>query len=203
MFVTKSYKISDPIHSLHLPIHFPTVVTATSPLHHRRRQTKSKIPTVTPSMEAHEPESFHWRYIDFDDRDFQIRGRTFLFAAVLFAILLLITFLFLYTRCRYRHLHHAAAHTSLSPHAPPSRPRGLDPSTIKSFPIVLHTSSSDTKSVDESECCICLGVFGDGEKVKVLPNCRHCFHSECVDKWLSSQPSCPLCRSSLRVDSPV
>ncbi|XP_058182683.1 RING-H2 finger protein ATL66 [Rhododendron vialii] len=154
-------------------------------------------------MEAHEPESFHWRYIDFDDHDFQIRGRTFLFAAVLFAILLLITFLFLYTRCRYRHLHHAAPHTSSSTHAPPSRPRGLDPSTIKSFPIVLHTSSSDTKSVAESECCICLGVFGVGEKVKVLPNCRHCFHSECVDKWLSSQPSCPLCRSSLRVDSPV
>ncbi|KAH7841591.1 hypothetical protein Vadar_031848 [Vaccinium darrowii] len=153
-------------------------------------------------MESHEPE-FHWRYIDFEDRDFQVSGRTFLFAVVLFAVLLVITFLFLYSRCRYRHLHAAYTSSPHVTHAPPSQPRGLDPSTIKSFSIVLHTTSSEKKTADESECCICLGVFGDGEKVKVLPNCRHCFHSECVDKWLSSQASCPLCRSSLRVDSPV
>ncbi|EXB29971.1 RING-H2 finger protein ATL66 [Morus notabilis] len=54
-----------------------------------------------------------------------------------------------------------------------------------------------------AECSICLGVFEDGEKVKVLPGCSHCYHPECVDRWLSAQPSCPLCRASLRVDSPV
>ncbi|KAH7840587.1 hypothetical protein Vadar_018917 [Vaccinium darrowii] len=149
-------------------------------------------------MDSQEPESFHWRFIGFD-RDLQVRGRTFIFAVVLFAALLVITSLFLYSSCRklYRH----TTETSDS-HDPSSQPRGLDPSTIKSFPIVLHKSSGK-KTADESECCVCLGVFGEGEKVKVLPNCRHCFHSECVDKWLSSQASCPLCRSSLLVDSPV
>jgi len=144
-------------------------------------------------MDSQEPESFHWRYIGFD-RDFQVRGRTFIFAVVLFAALLVITSFFLYSSCRKRH--RQAADNS-DGHQPSSQTRGLDPSTIMSFPIVLHkSSSSGKKTADESECCVCLGVFGDGEKVKVLPNCRHCFHSECVDKWLSSQASCPLCRSS-------
>lgn len=53
------------------------------------------------------------------------------------------------------------------------------------------------------ECCICLGVFEDGDKVKVLPLCKHCFHAECVDKWLCSHSSCPLCRASLQDESQV
>ncbi|PSS32525.1 RING-H2 finger protein [Actinidia chinensis var. chinensis] len=150
-------------------------------------------------MASQDSQSFHWHYIEFDDRNFQIGGRTFFFAVVLFAIVLLVTLLFLYIRWARRCSHlHSAAHL---PHGPLPQPQGLDPSTINSFSIVLHNSSATR--IDESECCICLGVFTDGEKVKVLPNCNHCYHSECVDKWLSSQPSCPLCRSSLRADSAV
>ncbi|KAG8054879.1 hypothetical protein GUJ93_ZPchr0001g30416 [Zizania palustris] len=47
-----------------------------------------------------------------------------------------------------------------------------------------------------TQCPICLGEFEEGDKVKTLPRCGHVFHPECVDAWLRSRPSCPLCRSS-------
>ncbi|GFQ04846.1 RING-H2 finger protein atl66 [Phtheirospermum japonicum] len=162
-------------------------------------------------MSSYKPDSsasqpFRWHYAEFDDGEFQIRGRTLFFIAALFSAIILVALLFLYARwvCRFGPypppppppLASDSSAAARPPHAPP---RGLDAATISNLPIVLHKSSVS----GESECCICLGIFGDGDKVKVLPQCHHFFHSECVDKWLTTQSSCPLCRASLRVDSPV
>ncbi|KAL1544781.1 RING-H2 finger protein ATL66-like [Salvia divinorum] len=145
-----------------------------------------------PSMQP-----FKWHYAEFDDSSFQIRGRTLFFIVVLFSVILLVGLLFLYARwvCRFDPPPPARIQLPL----PPSlQLQGLDAATIASLPIVLHKDS-----MSDGECCICLGIFADGDKVKLLPPCQHCFHSECVDKWLLTQSSCPLCRSSIRVDSPV
>ncbi|KAK8485268.1 hypothetical protein V6N13_062735 [Hibiscus sabdariffa] len=149
---------------------------------------------------ASAPESdsppFHWHFVDLDDRDFEIHGRTVFFTVVLFAILLIFTLIFIYARwlCGSRHPQEqpTSSHAPLPP-PPPQQPRGLDPDAINALPLTVATRGS--------ECCICLGVFEDDEKVKALPNCQHCYHPECVDKWLSSESSCPLCRISLREDS--
>ncbi|CAJ1859540.1 unnamed protein product [Sphenostylis stenocarpa] len=149
--------------------------------------------------------SFSWHYTELDDRDLEIRGRTLFFVIVLFSIILLVTVLFIYTRwvCRYQgRLPTTAFSTAF--HAPPLPPsQGLDPETIKKLPIILHHAPSDRdeSAWDETECCICLGEFRDGEKVKVLPACDHYFHCECVDRWLTLFSSCPLCRASLKVES--
>ncbi|KRH30234.1 hypothetical protein GLYMA_11G169500v4 [Glycine max] len=65
-------------------------------------------------------------------------------------------------------------------------------------------SSSTTSMVvagfeKEEECCICLSLFRGNEKLKVLIECEHVFHSKCLGMWLSAHPSCPLCRASLHV----
>ena len=52
-------------------------------------------------------------------------------------------------------------------------------------------------------CCICLSQFTSLERIRVLPNCKHEFHSVCIVKWASTfaanerfcrkgKPTCPL-----------
>lgn len=47
-------------------------------------------------------------------------------------------------------------------------------------------------------CSICIDDFEDGEKIRVLPKCRHGFHTECIIPWLTERQSCcPLCKTSV------
>lgn len=49
-------------------------------------------------------------------------------------------------------------------------------------------------------CSICLTDFEAGVKVKVLPNCGHTFHNECVEQWLVRQFRCPNCNQEILAD---
>ncbi|KAF5748446.1 putative RING/U-box superfamily protein [Tripterygium wilfordii] len=53
------------------------------------------------------------------------------------------------------------------------------------------------------ECAVCLSVFEEGEEVRRLPVCKHCFHAPCIDTWLSSHHDCPLCRAPVNPPPPV
>ncbi|KAJ4970973.1 hypothetical protein NE237_004072 [Protea cynaroides] len=154
---------------------------------------------------AAQTQPFHWHYDELDDKNFQIHGRTLLLTVILFSLFLLFTLLCLYARwvCRYRQRPATANDPALSasttlPATQSGRSLGLDPAIIDSLPITLHRSS--TTPADETQCSICITIFEDQEKVKVLPLCSHGFHPECVDKWLSNQSSCPLCRASILAD---
>ncbi|GAU27091.1 hypothetical protein TSUD_103990 [Trifolium subterraneum] len=37
----------------------------------------------------------------------------------------------------------------------------------------------------------------DEEIMRLLPNCKHSFHVGCIDKWLASHSTCPICRSKV------
>ncbi|XP_076882990.1 RING-H2 finger protein ATL66-like [Bidens hawaiensis] len=153
-------------------------------------------------MTTQDSQTFQWRYDELDDKNFQIHGRTLFFIIVLFSVILLITLLFLYAHWICQSSSSAVSDTTtLSQHVQPfSRPHGLDAAVIESLPITLHPRVS---TGGESECCICLGVIEEGEKVKVLPSCCHGYHCECIDKWLTTHSSCPICRAGILVDSPV
>lgn len=87
-------------------------------------------------------------------------------------------------------------------HRPPVS-RGLDPEIIKTFPIFVY---SDVKSLKLGksilECAVCLNEFEDEETLRLLPNCYHVFHPECIDAWLAFRTTCPVCRTNLKTKLP-
>lgn len=141
---------------------------------------------------------FHWRYGELEDKSFAVHGRSVLALSVIFSASLFFVLACIYLRwaCRCRHGASSAASLS-STTALQLAGGGLDVQTIAGFPVTLHKCSQD-----EALCSICLGEFVDGEKVKVIPSCNHNFHPECVDQWLKTHASCPLCRAVLRRSPP-
>jgi E3 ubiquitin-protein ligase ATL10/75/76/77/78 len=75
---------------------------------------------------------------------------------------------------------------------------GLRKAAMKALPIVVYISSSKPTGL-ASDFPICLTKFGEGEKVQGFPKCNHGFHMECIDKWLCSHSSFPMCRQSLNL----
>ncbi|XP_073128346.1 putative RING-H2 finger protein ATL21B [Henckelia pumila] len=48
-----------------------------------------------------------------------------------------------------------------------------------------------------STCCpICLEEFKPQETIRSITDCEHCFHDSCIDLWLSTHNSCPICRNA-------
>ena len=48
--------------------------------------------------------------------------------------------------------------------------------------------------MDKDICCICLDKLN--KNIKTLP-CNHKFHITCLNQWILSNPTCPMCRSSI------
>lgn len=79
----------------------------------------------------------------------------------------------------------------------PPRRAGLDPYVMTSLPVVVfkHQSENSDPAGAAVECAVCLSAVEDGETVRILPNCKHVFHSECIDMWFESHSTCPICRT--------
>ncbi|XP_010500022.1 PREDICTED: RING-H2 finger protein ATL34-like [Camelina sativa] len=76
--------------------------------------------------------------------------------------------------------------------------RGLEPDVIKSFPSFLYSQVKGLKiGKGGVECAICLNEFEDEETLRLMPPCSHAFHVVCIDVWLSSRSTCPVCRANL------
>ena len=44
------------------------------------------------------------------------------------------------------------------------------------------------------DCPVCLEAMKAGEPARRLPACAHAFHVGCIDMWLDSHATCPVCR---------
>jgi hypothetical protein len=51
------------------------------------------------------------------------------------------------------------------------------------------------KGSSSVDCAVCLDNFKMGDKCRLLPNCGHSFHVQCIDSWLLQTPICPICRT--------
>ncbi|CAA0806664.1 RING-H2 finger protein ATL16 [Striga hermonthica] len=78
--------------------------------------------------------------------------------------------------------------------------RGLDEAAIRSIPILEFKNGQKDESFfkkQSCECAVCLSEFQEEEKLRLIPNCAHVFHVDCIDVWLQSNANCPLCRTSV------
>ncbi|CAL9216104.1 unnamed protein product [Arabidopsis halleri] len=72
---------------------------------------------------------------------------------------------------------------------------GLDQALIDALPVFLYKEIKGTK--EPFDCAVCLCEFSEHDKLRLLPNCSHAFHIDCIDTWLLSNSTCPLCRGTL------
>jgi hypothetical protein len=94
----------------------------------------------------------------------------------------------------------------------PAKKAGLSPSQVEALPahpflprsLSRHLSTSPGKSCCGGEeggerglmCVVCLCEVEEAETVRTLPRCGHRFHGPgCVDVWLESHNSCPVCKA--------
>ncbi|XP_068648456.1 RING-H2 finger protein ATL13-like [Aristolochia californica] len=75
---------------------------------------------------------------------------------------------------------------------------GVDQSFIDTLPVFLYKAIIGLKN--PFDCAVCLCEFEADDKLRLLPKCSHAFHLECIDTWLLSHSTCPLCRGSLLPD---
>ncbi|XP_048536163.1 E3 ubiquitin-protein ligase EL5-like [Triticum urartu] len=72
---------------------------------------------------------------------------------------------------------------------------GLDDASMASLP------RREVAKGEAMDCAVCITELAAGETARVLPRCGHGFHVDCVDMWLKSHSTCPLCRCPA-VDAP-
>lgn len=73
---------------------------------------------------------------------------------------------------------------------------------IGRLPLFTLASSLAALPRSSRDCAVCQCVFCSDDELRLLPACRHAFHSSCVDPWLRANPSCPLCRASIALPFP-
>ncbi|KAK1288528.1 E3 ubiquitin-protein ligase ATL6 [Acorus calamus] len=79
--------------------------------------------------------------------------------------------------------------------------RGIEASVLETFPTFQYSDVKNLKlGKGTLECAICINEFEDDETLRLLPKCDHVFHTECIDTWLATHTTCPVCRSNLVPD---
>ncbi|KAJ8025667.1 E3 ubiquitin-protein ligase RNF38 [Holothuria leucospilota] len=75
-----------------------------------------------------------------------------------------------------------------------AKPRGLTKSVIDQLPSYRYNPDTHQSINDQTCCVVCMSDFEIKQLLRVLP-CSHEFHARCVDKWLKSNRTCPICRA--------
>ncbi|XP_054789766.1 RING-H2 finger protein ATL40-like [Prosopis cineraria] len=154
-----------------------------------------------------------------DSEDARLNSNILLIAIISLSIVLALVFaLHLYARYVLRRqarrraaIHHLSLAVARYSTGDPPNNTGLDPTVIASLPTFVFKRSKDKSRNENSddggdrcgdssvmECSVCLSNLEDGEEARLLPNCRHVFHVACIDRWLSSHSTCPICRTMAR-----
>ena len=120
--------------------------------------------------------------------------------AIVATFFIVAAFSALLRRCAESHLTQQSNNTEL----PCSCSKGgIDPETLETFPTLFYSSIKHLrirKAETPLECAVCLTEFTDNDTLRLIPHCNHVFHPPCIDTWLSSHVTCPVCRANLSQD---
>ncbi|CAF3555767.1 unnamed protein product [Rotaria socialis] len=69
-------------------------------------------------------------------------------------------------------------------------------------PIITYDANSEDNDFTDKDptCAICLESFKSKEKLRKIV-CAHYFHVTCIDPWLLSHQSCPLCNRNILLNA--
>mmetsp|Transcript_22084 Transcript_22084/g.61303 ORF Transcript_22084/g.61303 Transcript_22084/m.61303 type:complete len:274 (+) Transcript_22084:3-824(+) len=59
------------------------------------------------------------------------------------------------------------------------------------------SSGGPGASSDQYKCCICMSDYEEGDTIRTLP-CLHCYHAGCIDPWLETNRTCPVCKHEVQ-----
>ncbi|KAK2403792.1 RING/U-box superfamily protein [Trifolium repens] len=119
-----------------------------------------------------------------------------------FAFILLVIFIPIYfSYCNHRNLrnrHQSAAGTGSNNRDHTEVNIEEQDDILNSYPILLYSQIKLHKPPDSTSliCSICLADYKDSELLRLLSDCGHFFHKECVATWFRLNMSCPMCRNS-------
>ncbi|XP_074063872.1 E3 ubiquitin-protein ligase RLIM [Macrotis lagotis] len=71
------------------------------------------------------------------------------------------------------------------------QPRGLTKEQIDNLAMRNFGESDAFKT-----CSVCITEYTEGNKLRKLP-CSHEYHVHCIDRWLSENSTCPICRRAV------
>ena len=76
-----------------------------------------------------------------------------------------------------------------------TRENPTDAAIVSELP---ETKIDDIKKLDKDKqnCVICMEDFKNGDTTTNLP-CLHMFHTNCIQSWLKTQNTCPICKFKL------
>jgi hypothetical protein len=84
--------------------------------------------------------------------------------------------------------------------SPPATPPLNSSANSNTLNIPPHAIAAIIRGLvsENKGCCITTTPFSEISTIGITP-CFHCFESEALEKWISKNPSCPECRSEIKM----
>ncbi|KAK7386827.1 hypothetical protein VNO78_27164 [Psophocarpus tetragonolobus] len=142
--------------------------------------------------------------MDNNDHEPLLHGKVGTLLIAMASASFVVTMFHLIILCRtHRHVTNQPSQHRPRPAPPPPPPSRNTVHNASALPHLIpahkYEKKKKTRDVRDGEedgtCAVCLGDFEEGEELRTLPECEHSFHVACIDTWLLSHWSCPVCRA--------